>query len=66
MAEEINEGKDEIVADIEASLGQFASGPQPGYRMTIHPNGVVEIVTGGFAQYPMYGNPHYSCCCSCG
>lgn len=66
MAEELKKEKDEIVEDIEASLTEVESGYRFGYRMIIHPNGLVEIATGELAMYPVYGNPHYSCCCSCG
>ncbi len=61
MAEERNE----IVEDIERSLAKVEPGYQAGYRMTIHPNGTVEVATGEFAGYAVLGNPHYSCCC-CG
>ena len=63
MAEEIKEEKDEIVEDIETFLAEVAPGYRSGYRMTIHPNGLVEIVTGELAAYPSGANPHYSCCC---
>lgn len=66
MAEGIREERDGIVEDIENSLAGGGSGKQPGYRMTIHPNGTVEITTGELAQYAVLGNPHYSCCCDCG
>jgi len=55
--------RDEIVEDIESSLAKVQPGYQSGYRMTIHPNGLIEIVTGEMAGYSAYGNPHYSCCC---
>ena len=66
MAEEIKEEKDEIVEDIEASMAKTNSGQQAGYRMTIHPNGTVEIATGELATQAILGNPHYSCCCCWG
>jgi hypothetical protein len=66
MAEEIREEKDEIVKDIETSLAEVAPGHRSGYRMTIHPDGLVEIVTGELARQAVLGNPHYSCCCSYG
>jgi hypothetical protein len=66
MAEEIREEKDEIVEDIETSLAEVAPGYRSGYRMTIHPDGLVEIVTGELARHAALGNPHYSCCCCYG
>ncbi len=66
MAEKIREERDEIVADIETSLAEVESGNQPGYRMTIHPNGLVEVTTGELARQAIYGNPHHSCCCCWG
>lgn len=62
MAEE----RDKILEDIEASLAKINTGNQAGYRMMIHPNGIIEIVTGELAKYKILGNPHYSCCCCCG
>jgi hypothetical protein len=66
MAEEIRGKRDEIVEDIEASLAKVEYGNQAGYRMLIHPNGMVEIVTGELAKHTVLGNPHHSCCCCWG
>jgi hypothetical protein len=66
MAEEIMKGRDEILRDIESSLAKFAPDGQSGYRMTIHPDGLIEIVTGELARSSGRANPHYSCCCRCG
>lgn len=66
MAEETREEKDEILEDIESSPQMKVE--QPGYVMTIYPDGVVQIATGGMqTRIPVrVGNPHYSCCCSHG
>jgi hypothetical protein len=66
MAEEIRERKDEIVEDIETSLAKIEAGYRAGYRMLIHPDGFVEILTGELARHAKFGNPHHSCCCCCG
>ncbi len=69
---------DDIVADIETSLG---ANPDPGCLTTVYPNGVIEVATGEVARtrasasrfschyFPVvqqHGPPPYSCCCSCG
>ena len=77
MTEDARIETDEIVADIETSLG---ANPDPGCLTTVYPNGVIEVATGEvartrasascFSYHYLPGTKllthPYSCCCSCG
>lgn len=70
MAKKKKEEMDEILEDIESSLAgvetlALSKVVPGGYLITIYPNGIVEIATGGLAKRLSSANSD-PCICPCG